>query len=82
MSFTETIGSPSNNAILYLNGIAVLTTTVKHAANNVALTIGSGAPSVAQIFNGNIANSIVYNRVLSPQEIFQNYEALKSRYIY
>jgi len=80
MSFTETIGSPSNNVILYLNGIAVLTTTVKHAVNNVALTIGSGSPSASQIFNGNIANSVVYNRVLSPSEILQNYNAQKSRF--
>jgi hypothetical protein len=80
MSFTETIGSPSNNVILYLNGIAVLTTTVKHANNNVTLTIGSGAPSVTQIFNGNIANSVVYNRVLSPSEVLQNYNAQKSRF--
>ena len=81
MTFTETIGSPSNNAIVYLNGIAVLTTTVqKPPANTVALTIGSGSPSVSQIFNGNIANSIVYNRVLSPQEILQNYNAQKTKF--
>jgi hypothetical protein len=78
MTFTETIGTPSNNAIIYLNGIPVLTTTVKHSGQSVQVQIGEGNSS--QFFGGNIAQSSIYNRVLTPQEVAQNYNAQKSRF--
>jgi hypothetical protein len=79
MTFTETVGTPSNNAIIYLNGSAVLTTTVKHSNHNVTVQIGEA--NAGQHFGGFIASASVYNRVLTAQEIQQNYNALKSRYI-
>lgn len=78
MSFTETIGSPSNNAIIYLDGNPILTTTVKHSNHNVTVQIGEA--NAAQHFGGNIAQAFVYNRVLSPDEIKQNYNTLKGRF--
>lgn len=79
MTFTENTGTPSNNAIIYLNGNSVLTTTIKLNSNIVPLTLAAGSPST-QFLNGNIASVQVYNRVLTPAEILQNYNALKSRF--
>ena len=79
MTFTETVGTPSNNAIIYLNGSAVLTTTVKHQNHGVTVQVGDA--NAAQNFGGNIAQASVYNRVLTASEVSQNYNALKSRYI-
>lgn len=78
MSFTETIGTPSNNAIVYLNGNPILTTTVRHSNHGVTVQIGDG--NAGQYFSGRIPSAHIYNRVLSPQEILQNYNAQKSRF--
>ena len=78
MTFTETVGTPSNNAIIYLNGNSVLTTTIKHSNQSVNLQIAEA--NANQYLNGNIANAQVYNRVLSSTEVLQNYNAQKSRF--
>ena len=82
MTFTETIGSPSNNAIIYLNGSSILITTVKFSNNLIEVQLGRGgeAGGDTQLLNGTIAAAYVHNRALSATEILQNYEALKSRY--
>lgn len=79
MSFSNNIGTPSNNAIIYLNGASVLTTTIKYLNNNQSVEIGRGSINIQQI-NANISNVMVYNIVLSANEILQNYYALKGRY--
>jgi hypothetical protein len=78
MTFTETIGTPSNNAIVYLNGRPVLTTTIKHNNNTVQVMVGEA--NAGQYFGGNIAQTSIYNRVLSASEIIQNFNALRGRY--
>ena len=78
MTFTETTGSPSNNAKIYLNGDLVLTTTVKHVSQTNTLQLGEANSD--QHLNGKIAQASVYNRVLTPDEIRQNYEATVGRY--
>ena len=78
LTFTETVGSPSNNAKVYLNGDLVLTTTVKHSNQTVTLQIGEA--NAAQHFSGKIAQASVYNRVLSADEVRQNYLSTKERY--
>ena len=78
MSFTETTGTPSNNAIIYLNANPVLTTTVKHS--NQTVTVQVGEANAAQHFGGNIAHAFVYNAVLSPSQIAQNFNALRGRF--
>ena len=78
MSFTETVGTPSNNAIIYLNGNPVLTTTIKHVNHNITVQIGEA--NASQHFGGLISSASVYNRVLSQTEIQQNFEALRGRY--
>tara|TARA_R110000868_G_scaffold4750_2_gene29374 strand:+ start:789 stop:1529 length:741 start_codon:yes stop_codon:yes gene_type:complete len=80
MTFTETVGTPSNNAIIYVNGTSVLTTTAKHSAQSQPVIIGSGASSGVQAFGGNISQVSIYNRALTAAEIQQNYLATKSRY--
>ena len=78
MTFTQTIGSPSNNAIIYLNGTSVLTTTIRHNNQNNQVQIAEA--NASQFLNGSISNAQVYNRVLTPLEIFQNYNATKARF--
>ena len=78
LTFTETLGTPSNNAIVYLNGNAVLTTTVKNSNQSVNVQIAEA--NASQFLNGNIAAASVYNRVLSQTEITQNYNATKTRF--
>jgi hypothetical protein len=42
--------------------------------------IGRGASSGSQRFNGKIANTSIYNKALSQEEVLQNYNALKSKF--
>lgn len=77
MSFTETIGTPSNNAIIYVNGSAVLTTTVKNVNQSVQVTTDGNA---SQCMSGNISQIAIYNRVLSSTEVTQNFNALRGRF--
>jgi hypothetical protein len=75
LTFSTTLGFS-----MYQNGINV--------ANNASTTTFTGGNSVfigaynanANLLNGAVASAQVYNRVLSPQEIAQNYNALKSRF--
>ena len=83
MTFTQTIGTPSNNVIVYLNGNPVLTTTVKYSNNtiNVELARGGNNPlGYSQILNGNISQALIGNRVLSATEVLANFNATKGRY--
>jgi hypothetical protein len=78
MTFTETVGTPSNNAIIYLNGSPALTTTIKHSLQIEQVMVGEANSS--QYFGGNISQASVYNRALSAAEVSQNYNALRGRY--
>jgi len=76
MSFT---GTPPNNAIIYLNGNAVLTTTNQVFSQSTQVEVGEGG-SQGQSLSGNVSMAHIYNRVLSAQEILQNYNAQKLRF--
>jgi len=84
LTFTENTGSPSNNAIVYLNGENVLTTTIKlNTTYIVELQIGNGGTisgGANQNINANISQAKIYNKVLTPEEVLQNYNALKNRF--
>jgi hypothetical protein len=54
--------------------------TVTSISNSVNLRIGRDEAN-EYIFNGNIAQVQIYNRALSAQEVLQNYNATKMRYI-
>jgi hypothetical protein len=78
LTFTQTIGTPSNNAVVYLNGVSVLTTTIIHSNHNINLQIAEA--NASQYLNGSVAIAQVYNRVLQPSEVQQNYNSQKSRF--
>jgi len=79
MTFTQTIGTPSNNVILYLNGLPVLTTTVKHSSHTASIQL-AWANFAGQYLIGDIAQGIVYNKVLTATEVLQNFNATKTRF--
>jgi len=78
MTFSETVGTPSNNAIIYLNGVAILTTTIKNTTSN-QVQIGNGG-NADQYLSGSVGYAQIYNRVLTPSEVQQNFNALRGRY--
>ena len=79
MTFTETIGTPSNNVILYLNGSPVLPTTVKHGVHSAGIQL-AWANFAGQYLIGDIAQGMVYNKVLTSTEVLQNFNATRSRF--
>jgi hypothetical protein len=79
MTFTDNTGSPSNNAVIYLNGSAVLTTTIKYQSDAIEVQLGNGGLAT-QYINGSIANALIYSRPLTASEVLQNYNAAKSRF--
>lgn len=66
--------------ILYLNGVSentnVSTTTFTGNGEILLAAYSTGA----NVFTGRIACGLVYNRVLSSSEIFQNYNVTKTRF--
>ena len=78
----------SGNINMYRNGTLIVTTTSAYTTLKsvpTPLTIGAdwdngSIDTLLRHYNGNIANSQIYNRALSATEILQNYNALKGRY--
>ena len=76
----------STSDTLYVNGVSVKTNT--SATQNITVTtnllIGcnpnNNTPLSGWAFNGNISNSLVYNRALSSTEISQNFNATRARF--
>jgi hypothetical protein len=79
LTFSETIGTPSNNAIVYVNGVSIITTTVKHLSQIYNCLIGYGN-YLSQYVKGDVSNVQIYNTVLTQTEINKNYNAIKSRF--
>jgi hypothetical protein len=72
-----------NKFDLYVNG-SLSTTKINsnvglNVDNSVNLTLGKSS-TWQQYFKGNISNFNLFNRALSPFDIFQNFNAYKSRY--
>jgi hypothetical protein len=67
---------------VYKNGIFFGSSapTMLYPSTSAILTMGNWLPNTGLPFNGNIAVSQIYNRVLSSTEVLQNYNALKSRF--
>jgi hypothetical protein len=82
MSFTTNTGTPSNNAVIYLNGSAVLTTTIKILNNDVEVQLARGGlfGGSTQLLNGRIAQTQIYNRALSASEVNQNFQGTRARF--
>lgn len=71
-----------NSCVLYKNGTIIASGNIRpNPADQAQLfTIGSTYYG-GLYFPGGISQMAVYNKVLSPSEIDQNYKALKSRYL-
>ena len=66
----------------YLNSILQHTVVYGHSSTSISnLYIGSDAGFGGRFYNGRIAMVQIYNRALTAQEILQNYNATKGRYI-
>jgi hypothetical protein len=73
-----------SNQKIYINGIfdsQITSTNSGFDSNLTQLTIGQITPNNSgRIINGNVYSTKIYNRALTPQEIQQNFNALRSRF--
>ena len=81
-SVSDSTGSPSNNATIYVNGVPQATGTILVADNSVwwtALAWGSccNFPGTEQFLNGSIGEVHLYNRRLTDEEILYNFNAVR-----
>jgi hypothetical protein len=72
----------SGNNKLYRNGVLILTNTSStyNFTVNSRIMLGRRNTGISAVFNGNIAQGLVYNRALSATEIRQNFNATRKRY--
>jgi len=77
-----TFGSSGQNWFYYLNGESKLSGTWSVTINTIGqkYVIGNRDDVSVTPTNGNIAQTLVYNRSLSATEILNNYNATKSRF--
>jgi hypothetical protein len=77
-----TFGNSGQNWFYYLNGISKLSGTWSVTLNTVGqkYVIGNRDDVSVNPTNGNIAQTLIYNRALTATEILQNYNATKSRF--
>jgi hypothetical protein len=79
--YMGTMTFDGTTARLYLNGVQVGSTTSGGPVtlnSTQSLTIGRRVQG--NFYDGNIAQVSIYNRALTPQEIQQNFNALRSRF--
>lgn len=78
-----TYNSSSGNAIAYLDGVYLNTRafTTGITFNSEKEYIAKSDNGVAESFNGSVASVKMYNRALAADEILQNYNATKSRFV-
>lgn len=71
----------SNTYIMYKNAIEQINKTSNPASTSFGnLAIGCRDNALDRTWNGMIYNVLIYNRLLSPEEILQNYNAQKGRF--
>lgn len=80
--YNATITFTSNSQIiLYLNGISILSRATGLLTNSTQpLRIGQSNDLFFNIYNGSVAQTLVYNRVLTASEVLQNYNATRARF--
>jgi len=71
-----------NDYSIYINGQLDISSTEDVGSFSTGGTISTniGKETIGLYLNGNVAQVKIYNRALTPQEITQNYNALKSRF--
>jgi hypothetical protein len=72
------VNDSASNAKLYYDGNLLGTALYKNASANTNLTIGGNINTY--MWNGSISNFLVYNRILTPEEIKQNFNNTKSKF--
>ena len=70
----------SNGTFIYLNGVSVLTTTIT-VLNQINNLFGGAEANANQFAACQISSFNMYSRTLTAQEVLQNYNATKGRYI-
>ena len=70
----------SNGTIIYLNGVSVLTSTTT-IVNQTSNMFGGAEANANQYASCLISSFNMYSRTLTAQEVLQNYNATKGRYI-
>ncbi len=71
----------SNGSIIYLNGNPVLTTTMTVSDQTLGNLFGGAEANAGQYSNCSGSIFKIYNRPLSAQEVLQNFNATKKRYL-
>ena len=69
----------SNGTRIYINGVSVLTTTIT-VLNQINNLFGGAEANAGQYAACQISSINMYSRVLTAQEVFQNYNSTKGRY--
>jgi hypothetical protein len=72
-----------NTVSIYLNGIEdvnVIATISSLDTPTQVLSIGAVRGTTTYNFNGNVSQTLIYNRALSSQEVLQNFNASKTRF--
>ena len=79
-----TIDTPNNIIKIYVNGDLKATTSIIYptmiTSTNPVIVGGNAQSGFPGYMGGNIYNASIYNRVLSSEEILQNYNTTKSRF--
>jgi hypothetical protein len=70
----------SNGTFIYINGVSVLTTTIT-VLNQINNLFGGAEANASQFAACQISSFNMYSRALTAQEVLQNYNATKGRYI-
>ena len=70
----------TNGTKVYLNGSSVLTTTITILSQGMGNLFGGAEANASQFAACSASSFNMYNRVLTAQEIVQNYTSTKSRY--
>ena len=82
-AFTTSTSVVANNTVsMYFDGVlnqSALTQVLVYGGNTAG-TIQLGRRTSGGYFNGNISNVQIYNRLLSANEVLQNYNATKARF--
>jgi len=69
----------SNGTFIYLNGVSVLTTTIT-ILNQINNLFGGAEANAGQYAACQISSFNMYSRVLTAQEVLQNYNTTKGRF--
>lgn len=81
---TQTTSSNANSTLTYVNGVLYSNLSLGAASSSLSngngYLIGRGYYGGTVNYNGRVAYLKVYNRVLTPDEITQNFNAMRGRF--